>query len=124
MREKKEGRHRESLLQLSQVAELVWKIMEEDQRIMKGMREVPEVCDLSQEEWEALKGLRKNSSIVIKPADKGSMVVVIDRVQYVREAMRQLQDREFYQELERPIYPETIDIIKTELELLKKKRDS
>lgn len=97
------------------MGELVWKIIEEDQRTMKGMREVPEDGNLSRREWEALKGLRADSSLIIKPADKGSLVVVMDWEQYVREAMRQLEDMEFYEELQRPIYPESVELIRREL---------
>lgn len=53
----------------TQVAELVWRIVEEDQ---KNMKEVKETWNLSKEKLEALKGLRKDSTLVIKPAWIGS----------------------------------------------------
>lgn len=52
--------------------------------------------------------------VVIKPADKGSMVVIMDREQYVSEAMRQLQDTELYKQLEQPIYLESVEVIRCE----------
>lgn len=89
--------------------------MEEDQKIMKGMKEDAETWNLSKGEWEVLKGLRGDSSVVIKLVDKGSTVVVMDREQYVREAVRQLKDCEFHKELEKPIYLESVKLIKGEM---------
>ena len=43
-----------------------------------------------------MENLRGYDDIVIKQADKGSAVVVIDREKYIDEAMRQLNDREVY----------------------------
>ena len=40
------------------------------------------------------------TDIIIKPADKGSSVVVMDRVQYISEAKRQLNDNTYYQLLD------------------------
>ena len=37
------------------------------------------------------KSLHSRKEIIIKPADKGSGVVVMDRQQYIDEAMRQLK---------------------------------
>lgn len=82
---------------------------------MEGMREVQEESNLSRGEWGALKGLRADHSLIIKPADKGSLVVIMDREQYVREAIRQLEDREFYEELQEPIFPESVVLIREEL---------
>ena len=42
--------------------------------------------NLSKEEWLAMRGFAEDGSIVIKPADKGSCVVVWDRTEYLPEA--------------------------------------
>lgn len=63
-------------------------------------------------ERETLKRLSADTSLVIKPADKGSDVVVMDREQYVKDVNRQLEDQEFYRPLEEPIYMDSVDIIK------------
>lgn len=42
----------------------------------------------------------------------------MDREQYIREAMRQLQDGEFYRPLDKPIFLESVDIIEEELKQL------
>lgn len=71
--------------------------------------------------WDALRLLRRDNTIVIKPANKGSMVVVVvDREQYIRQAMRQLQDSDFYRPLEQSIYLESVGIIEKELALLQR----
>lgn len=94
--------------------------MEEDQKVMKGVKEIQETWNLSEDERAALQGIRRDNSVVIKPADKGSVVVIMDREQYIREAMRQLQNEEFYRELREPMYPESTGVIKVELERLRR----
>lgn len=51
--------------------------MEEDQKVMKGVREIQEIWNLSEDEWVALQRIRRDNSVVIKPADKRSMVVIM-----------------------------------------------
>ena len=48
-------------------------------------KEPPCYFNLSQEEWQAIRTLAEDRSIVIKKADKGSCVVVWDRADYLRE---------------------------------------
>ena len=64
-------------------------------------------ANLSHEETVALRELTENKNIIIKPADKGSAVVIMDREQYLFEGYRQLNDRKYYSPLKEPIYPET-----------------
>lgn len=71
----------------------------------KSQQEKP---NLSQAEQQALKELATNKHIVIKPADKGSAVVILDREQYIFEANRQLEDRTYYKTLRQPIYLQTV----------------
>ena len=56
--------------------------------------------NLSKEERSALNSLKDRDDIVIKPADKGSAVVVMDKTAYVHEAERQLSDTRFYKKLD------------------------
>ena len=49
---------------------------------------------MSREEWQAVRSLADDRSIVIKKADKGSCVVAWDRNDYLLEAERQLSDTE------------------------------
>lgn len=46
--------------------------------------------NLTNEEWTALKKLRSNNNIVVKPADKGNAVVVMIKSAYIQEVERQL----------------------------------
>ena len=55
--------------------------------------------NLTREEHDALYSLRDDSTIIIKGADKGSVVVVWDREDYLKEAYKQLGDREVYEEV-------------------------
>ena len=55
--------------------------------------------NLPSEEKKALKSLRQRIDIIIKPADKGSAVVVLNREDYIREADRQLNNHTYYQKL-------------------------
>ncbi|XP_041461177.1 uncharacterized protein LOC121412433 [Lytechinus variegatus] len=52
--------------------------------------------NLPREERHALSSLKNRSDIIIKPADKGSAVVVMDRQQYIDEAMKHLNNRSHY----------------------------
>lgn len=63
--------------------------------------------NLTPEENVALRELAQNREIVIKPADKGSMVVVMDRDQYLWEGNKQLEDATYYSKLSKPIYLNT-----------------
>jgi hypothetical protein len=44
--------------------------------------------------------LQEGDDIIIKPADKGSAVVVMDKMTYLQEAERQLSDCRFYEKLD------------------------
>ncbi|XP_062572166.1 uncharacterized protein LOC134234122 [Saccostrea cucullata] len=56
--------------------------------------------NLSKEERSALQSLKNRDDIVIKKADKGSTVVVMDKETYMAEAQRQLSDERFYKKLD------------------------
>ncbi|CAJ0957757.1 unnamed protein product, partial [Ranitomeya imitator] len=53
--------------------------------------------NLSVEEKRALSTLKENKQIIIKPADKGGSIVVLDRDYYMREIRTQLRDLDTYQ---------------------------
>ena len=60
---------------------------------------------MPKEEWEALRGVADDRSIVIKQADKGSCVVVWCRDDYIKEANKQLEDKTVYKDID---FKETI----------------
>ena len=55
--------------------------------------------NFTKKERDALYSLRDDSTIIIKGADKGSVVDVWDREDYLKEAYKQLEDREVYEEV-------------------------
>ena len=86
--------------------------------------------NLSQQERKALKSLRKNKNIVIKPADKGTTLVIMNRADYIQEGERQLSNDKFYKKINKPIYPDVrgkynqiIDNIRSKSLLTKKQTD-
>ena len=58
-------------------------------------------------ELAALKQLRSNPFIVIKPADKGSLGVIMDKDNYISEGYRQLGNPSHYKKLDEPIFHST-----------------
>ena len=62
--------------------------------------------NISAMERRALNILRKNRTIVIKPADKGSATVILSKEYYIREAHRQLNNPNYYKKLGKAIWPE------------------
>ncbi|CAM4539123.1 unnamed protein product [Lepidochelys kempii] len=55
--------------------------------------------NLSHAEHNAIHSLRNNSDIIIKKADKGGAVVIMNRSEYEQEAARQLSNTSFYKPL-------------------------
>ena len=80
--------------------------------------------NLTKEERLALNSLRDDTFIIIiKEADKGSGVVVLDKDDYLKEAKKQLSDKETYEELSSdPISP-LISIVKGCLSRVKNRGD-
>ena len=69
--------------------------------------EVPKdkLNNLTNSEWKALYGLKNDKSIIIKTADKSSAVVVSDRKDYIKDAEKQLGDKEDYEEVSNAAAP-------------------
>lgn len=87
-----------------------------------GFKVVKRAPNLSVREVKALRELMGNKTIVIKPADKGSAVVILSREQYVTEVKRQLSDSIYYKKLKEPIYLQTIPMVGRILDELYNKR--
>ena len=56
--------------------------------------------NLNKLERQALERLSKNTDITIKPADKGGVTVILNSVDYYSEAMRQLNNEDYYRRVE------------------------
>jgi hypothetical protein len=60
--------------------------------------------NLSPQEFSALNRIKNNENIVIKPADKGGSLVIMDKNNYLFEAYKQLNDQKYYKKLKEPIF--------------------
>ena len=59
----------------------------------------PQTYNLTKEEWLAMRSLAEERAVIIKPADKGSCLVVWDREDYLAEGYKQLSDTFTYGEV-------------------------
>ena len=57
----------------------------------------PRYKNITLDEKNAIKALQNDQTIVIKKADKGSAIVIMNKNDYITEAERQLNDTDFYQ---------------------------
>ena len=55
--------------------------------------------NLTKEKWKSIKGLAEDRSIVIKPADKRSCVVVWDKLDYLAETENHIKCSNTYQDV-------------------------
>ena len=85
------------------------------QEILKSKPKKVKHNNLSKQERIGLKQLRDNPDIVIKKADKGSAVVVMNTTHYLREGYRQLQDTNFNQKIPHDITNQISDNIANQL---------
>lgn len=56
----------------------------------------PPIPNLSPQEILALEELTLNKNLVLKPADKGNAIVIMDRTEYILQGQRQLADDKYY----------------------------
>lgn len=98
-----------------QIHELIKK---DEEEFNKYFRCYEEKNNLSREQVKALRELMRNKNIIIKPADKGSVVVIMGRDQYIMEAERQLNNEIYYKKLSEPIYLKTVPEVHKILEKL------
>lgn len=98
-------------------------LVDKDKNMLNsGFKVVKRAPNLSVREVKALRELMGNKTIVIKPADKGSAVVILSREQYITEVKRQLSDSIYYKKLKEPIYLQTIPMVSRILDELYNKR--
>ena len=102
-----------------EVKNLIQKDLEEFKKYYKPIQEK---YNISLDEVKALRELKNTKHIVIKPADKGSAVVILSREQYILEVERQLNDSEYYKQLDKPIYMDTVPMVTKIIDTLKRKK--
>lgn len=98
------------------------KLIEQDKLLMTAYTLEKEQPNLTHAERKALKELKSNQNIVIKPADKGSNIVLMDQEDYIQEAQRQLADTNYYKPLQEPLYGDTTVKIRQILQRMVKNR--
>ena len=74
---------------------------------IKNLQIKKENPNLKKSELKALRRLKTDANIIIKPADKGSATVIMNKCDYIFEAKRQLSDSRHYRKLSAPIYQKT-----------------
>ena len=85
--------------------------------------ERPRRQNLRKTELTALNSLKNNRDIVIKKADKGSAVVILNRKDYIREGLRQLNDTNFYEEQDVDLTNYHINLVKIQVENMLKSKE-
>ena len=78
----------------------------------------PHPQNLTRAQKAALKELKNNHDIIIKPADKGSAVVLMNRDDYIKEGHRQLSDTQFYRKMNRNMTHEHNEQIKAFVDVM------
>ena len=78
----------------------------------------------SKDERKAIGTLKKNTEIIIKPADKGGAIVIMDKANYIKEGERQLQQKQHYKKLDdfEKTRKQFIKEVETSLRSLEKQR--
>lgn len=94
-------------LEWGALSESLKELIKKDIRLFHSLRpQVGREGSLMVEEERALRELKVNQNIVIKPADKGSKIVIMDKQQYRLEAQRQLGNEKYYKCISNSIHPE------------------
>ena len=75
-----------------------------------------------QHQIKILKRLKSYEDIIIKPADKGSSIVILNTKDYIQEANQQLNNPKHYKKIPAPIFPTVRNKIKDILNSLKHNR--
>lgn len=93
---------------LSQVPNQIRKIIRADKYAIKTLPwDYSQSPNLTPAEKRAIKELQHNNNVVLKPADKGSAVVIMDRIAYVGEAYCQLNQSQYYKRLNESLASKT-----------------
>lgn len=78
--------------------------------------------NLSREQRVCIEKLKNNEDIIIKPADKGGLVCILDKTSYMNEAYRQLNNTKYYKRIDTPRRIETIPKINEIVHRLHRKK--
>ena len=93
--------------------------MQKNKQALRYYRPPGDVADnLSGPERRALEELTQNPNIIIKPADKGSKIVIMDRQQYLLEANRQLSNTTHYKPIPSDLQSQTQPLLRSIIQTL------
>ena len=106
----------------NEVDENLVEILKEMSNEIKKIKICNKQKPYSKREFKILQNLKKDHSIVFKPADKGSSIVIQNRENYIFEAEKQLSVPLHYEEIQEPKYPEVADIIYAYLRQIRQKK--
>ena len=88
---------------------------------LSKMRIIPEDPNLHPAQYLALEELSKKDDLVFKKSDKGNAIVIMDKQNYIDEAMSQLNKSKYYEPISEPIYTSTFEEVTSILAELKNK---
>lgn len=97
-------------------------LIKKDLQTLKTLKPIQNEPNLTDTEQKALLDLMENQNLVLKPADKGSALVIMDRADYIKEALRQLTDAKYYIPLNQSVKDDTAIEIAQILDTLLVKR--
>ena len=108
---------------LSQVDHHIRTLIKTDRRTLRDYHTQTDRQDnLTTTLRESINTLKNNPHIVIKPADKGSKIVILDNHQYIFEANRQLGNTQHYKPIQDSIQPHTQVRLRTIIKSLYERR--
>ena len=67
--------------------------------------------NITNTEEQAIKALRNNEQLIVKPADKGGAIVIWPRESYVTEANNQLNNKRNYKQVDSDPFPQLVNTI-------------
>ena len=79
--------------------------------------------NISNAEMAAIKSLNSNRKIIMKPADKGSGIVLINVQDYIYEANRQLSDTAFYEPANLPDLDKAVHLVENLLTAMRNDKE-
>ena len=80
-------------------------ILDELQKLKAEISKInalPEKNNIPHDQSQALNYLKKRQDVIFKKADKGNCVVIMERENYITEALRQLNNENYYRKLDEP----------------------
>ena len=93
-------------------------IAQNNSDLIQSSIHAPRRQNITKEQREAIQALKDNRDIVIKPADKGGAMVILDRDQYIKEGLRQLSDTDFYVQTDTDLSKQHHEEIKSQVDAM------